>query len=169
MHQEETSLKDLLEDVLAVGKPQMDRANVKVESHFVNEVPPVLVDRQLLKQALTNLFLNAVEAMPGGGRLTVSLERRGETASIEIQDTGRGIPPEHTQRVFQLFFTTRPGGSGIGLATAFRTVQFLNGSIDFKSEVGRGTTFRIELPLARQAEPAQPRPREAGATAVRNG
>ena len=168
MHQEETSLKDLLEDVLAVGKPQMDRANVKVEAHFVNDVPPVLVDRQLLKQALMNLFLNAVEAMPGGGRLTVSLERRGETASIEIQDTGRGIPPEHTQRVFQLFFTTRPGGSGIGLATAFRTVQFLNGSIDFKSEVGRGTTFRIELPLARQAEPAQPRPREAGATAVRN-
>jgi signal transduction histidine kinase len=168
MHQEETSLKDLLEDVLAVGKPQMDRANVKVEAHFANDVPPVLVDRQLLKQALMNLFLNAVEAMPGGGRLTVSLERRGETASIEIQDTGRGIPPEHTQRVFQLFFTTRPGGSGIGLATAFRTVQFLNGSIDFKSEVGRGTTFRIELPLARQAEPAQPRPREAGATAVRN-
>jgi len=168
MHQEETSLKDLLEDVLGVGKPQMDRANVKVEAHFANEVPPVLVDRQLLKQALMNLFLNAVEAMPGGGRLTVSLERRGETASIEIQDTGRGIPPEHTQRVFQLFFTTRPGGSGIGLATAFRTVQFLNGSIDFKSEVGRGTTFRIELPLARQAEPAQPRPRETGAAAVRN-
>ena len=168
MHQEETSLKDLLEDVLAVGKPQMDRANVKVEARFVNDVPAVLVDRQLLKQALMNLFLNAVEAMPGGGRLTVSLERRGETASIEIQDTGRGIPPELTQRVFQLFFTTRPGGSGIGLATAFRTVQFLNGSIDFKSEVGRGTTFRIELPLARQPEPAQPRPREAGATAVRN-
>jgi signal transduction histidine kinase len=169
MHQEETSLKDLLADVLAVGKPQMDRANVKVEGHFVNDVPPVLVDRQLLKQALMNLFLNAVEAMPGGGRLTVSLERHGEMAGIEIQDTGRGIPPEHTQRVFQLFFTTRPGGSGIGLATAFRTVQFLNGSIDFKSEVGRGTTFRIELPLARQAEPAQPRPREAGATARRNG
>jgi len=168
MHQEETSLKDLLEEVLAVGKPQMDRANVKVEAHFVTDVPPVLVDRQLLKQALMNLFLNAVEAMPGGGRLTVSLERRGEMAGIEIQDTGRGIPPEHTQRVFQLFFTTRPGGSGIGLATAFRTVQFLNGSIDFKSEVGRGTTFRIELPLARQAEPAQPRPREAGATAMRN-
>jgi len=168
MHQEETSLKDLLEDVLAVGKPQMDRANVKVEAHFVNEVPPVLVDRQLLKQALMNLFLNAVEAMPGGGRLTVSLERRSETASIEIQDTGRGIPPEHTQRVFQLFFTTRPGGSGIGLATAFRTVQFLNGSIDFKSEVGRGTTFRIELPLARQLEPAMPHARDAGAAPVRN-
>jgi signal transduction histidine kinase len=169
MHQEETNLKELIEDVLAVGKPQMDRANVKVEAHFVNDVPPVLVDRQLLKQALMNLFLNAVEAMPGGGRLTVSLERRGEMAGIEIQDTGRGIPPEHTQRVFQLFFTTRPGGSGIGLATAFRTVQFLNGSIDFKSEVGHGTTFRIELPLARQLEPAMPHTRDVGAAPVQNG
>ena len=92
--------------------------------------------------------------MPGGGRLTVSLERRGEMADIEIEDTGRGIAPEHRQRIFQLFFTTRPGGSGIGLASTFRTVQLHNGSIDFKSEVGRGTTFRIELPLARQMEPA---------------
>jgi signal transduction histidine kinase len=168
MHQEETNLKDLLEEVLAVGKPQMDRASVKVEAHVASDVPPISVDRELLKQALMNLFQNAVEAMPGGGRLTVSLERRGEMAGIEIQDTGRGIAPENTQRVFQLFFTTRPGGSGIGLASAFKTVQLHNGSIDFKSEVGRGTTFRIELPLARQMEPPLPRPRETGAAVVRN-
>src|SRR5467141_3498026 len=168
MHQEETNLKDLLENVLAVEKPLMDRASVKVEVHFATDVPLVLVDRELLKQALMNLILNAVEAMPGGGRLTVSLERHGEMAEIELEDTGRGIAPENSQRVFQLFFTTRPGGSGIGLASAFRTVQLLNGSIDFKSEVGRGTTFRIELPLARQMEPALPRPRDAGAAAVRN-
>jgi len=168
MHQEETNLKDLLENVLAVEKPLMDRASVKVEVHFATDVPLVLVDRELLKQALMNLILNAVEAMPGGGRLTVSLERHGEMAEIELEDTGRGIAPENSQRVFQLFFTTRPGGSGIGLASAFRTVQLLNGSIDFKSEVGRGTTFRIELPLARQMEPALPRPRDAGAAAIRN-
>ena len=160
MHQEETNLKDLLEEVLAVERPQMDKANVKVEARFAADVPPVLVDRQLLKQALMNLFVNAVDAMPGGGRLTVSLERRGEMADIEIEDTGRGIAPEHSQRIFQLFFTTKPGGSGIGLASAFRTVQLLNGSIDFKSEVGRGTTFRIELPLARQMEPALSRQRD---------
>src|SRR6266853_1951918 len=102
MHQEETSLKDLLEEVLAVGKPQMDRASVKVEAHFATDVPFVLVDRELLKQALMNLLLNAVEAMPGGGRLTVSLERRGEMAGIEMQDTGRGIAPERRKRVCQL-------------------------------------------------------------------
>jgi len=76
------------------------------------------------------------------------LSRRGEMAEIAVEDTGRGIAPEHRQKVFQLFFTTRPGGSGIGLASTFRIVQLHNGSIDFNSEVGRGTTFRIELPLA---------------------
>ncbi|MBZ5697388.1 MAG: HAMP domain-containing protein [Acidobacteriia bacterium] len=168
MHQEETNLKDLLEEVLGVERPQMDQANVKVEARLATDVPPVLVDRQLLKQALMNLLLNAVEAMPGGGQLTVSLERRGEMAGIEIEDTGTGIAPEHLMRIFQLFFTTRPGGSGIGLASTFRTVQLHNGSIDFKSEVGRGTTFRIELPLARQTEPALSRPHDPGAAVARS-
>ena len=167
MHQEETNLKDLLEEVIAVERLQMDKVNVKVVTRFADDVPPVLVDRELLKQAVMNLIVNAVDAMPGGGRLTASLERRGETADIEIEDTGRGIAPEFSQRVFQLFFTTKPGGSGIGLASAFRTVQLLNGSIDFKSEVGRGTTFRIELPLAHQMEPALTRSRNAGAAEVR--
>ena len=168
MHQEETSLKGLLEEVVAVARPQMEQAHVQLEAHLGAEVPPVLVDHQLLKQALMNLCLNAVEAMPEGGRLKLSLARCGEMAEIEIGDTGRGIAPEHRQRIFQLFFTTRPGGSGIGLASAFRTVQLHNGSIDFHSELGRGTTFRIRLPLARQIEPALPRSRDARTEVVRN-
>jgi signal transduction histidine kinase len=92
--------------------------------------------------------LNAGESMPSGGQLRLVLSRRGEMAEISIADTGKGIPPEHRQKIFQLFFTTRPGGSGIGLASTFRIVQLLNGSIDFTTEVGKGTTFRIELPLA---------------------
>ena len=153
--------------MLAIERPHMDKANVKLISRF-SDVPSVLADKQLLKQALMNLFLNAIEAMPGGGYLTASLVRHGEMAEIEIQDTGRGIAPEHKQRIFQLFFTTRPGGSGIGLASSFRTVQLHNGSIDFESEVGRGTTFRIELPLARQVEPAVYRSRDSGTAVVRN-
>ncbi|MGH9592556.1 MAG: sensor histidine kinase, partial [Bryobacteraceae bacterium] len=168
MHQEELDLKELLEEVIAVGRPQMDRAKVKIEAHFANRVPPVVADRQLLKQAIMNLILNAIDAMPGGGRLAITLERRGEMVDIEIEDTGKGIAPEHRQRIFQLFFTTHPGGSGIGLASAFRTVQLLNGSIDFKSEVGRGTTFRIELPLAHQLEPTTSRARNPGASVGRN-
>jgi signal transduction histidine kinase len=112
------------------------------------DVPEVYVDRGLLKQARINMVLTAVDAMPNGGKLQLVLSRRGEMAEISVGDTGKGIPPENRQKIFQLFFTTRPGGSGIGLASAFRIVQLHNGSIDFTSEVGRGTTFRIELPLA---------------------
>jgi signal transduction histidine kinase len=123
----------------------------------------------LLRQAVLNLVLNAVEAMKDGGVLSITLERRGENAVILVKDTGKGIPPEQRMRVFQLFFTTRKGGSGLGLATAFRIVQLHNGSIDFVSEVGRGTEFRIELPFARgQNLPAGHAPETSSEPAAAN-
>ena len=145
---ESTSLTDLLKDVMSVAQPQLQKAGVTVEESLGAGVPEVWADRDLLKQAVLNLILNAVDAMPNGGELRLMLRRRGELAEISVSDTGKGIPPENRQKIFQLFFTTRPGGSGIGLATTFRIVQLHNGSIDFQSEAGRGTTFRIELPLA---------------------
>jgi len=145
---EATHLSELLKEVMQVAQPQLQKASVQVAQLLPIDVPEVYVDRALLKQAVLNLVLNAAEAMPNGGQLRVVLSRRGEMAEITVEDTGRGIPPENKQKIFQLFFTTRPGGSGIGLASTFRIVQLHNGSIDFSSEVGRGTTFRIELPLA---------------------
>jgi PAS domain S-box-containing protein len=145
---EPTQLADLLREVLEVAQPQLKKAGVQVAQLLPIGIPEVFVDRDLLKQAVLNLVLNAVEAMPTGGQLQLTLSRRGEMAEITVSDTGRGIPTEDRQKVFQLFFTTRPGGSGIGLASTFRIVQLHNGSINFTSEVGRGTTFRIELPLA---------------------
>jgi PAS domain S-box-containing protein len=145
---EPTQLADLLREVLEVAQPQLQKANVQVARLLPIGIPEVFVDRDLLKQAVLNLVLNAVEAMPTGGQLQLTLSRRGEMAEITVGDTGRGIPVEDKQKVFQLFFTTRPGGSGIGLASTFRIVQLHIGSINFTSEVGRGTTFRIELPLA---------------------
>jgi signal transduction histidine kinase len=145
---EQTQLSQLLREVLDVARPQLQKANVEMVQSLPNDVPEVLVDRDLIKQAVLNLVLNAVEAMPGGGQIRLHLTRRAEMAEITVADTGNGIPLENRQKIFQLFFTTRPGGSGIGLASTFRIVQLHNGSIDFSSEVGRGTTFRIELPLA---------------------
>jgi PAS domain S-box-containing protein len=145
---EPTQLADLLREVLEVARPQLERSKVHVAQLLPIGVPEVFVDRALLKQAILNLVLNAVDAMPNGGQLQLTLNRRGEMAEITVGDTGKGIPLEHRQKVFQLFFTTTPGGSGIGLASTFRIVQLHNGSIDFTSEIGRGTTFRIELPLA---------------------
>jgi signal transduction histidine kinase len=145
---EATQLAEILKEVIEVAKPQLQKAKIQVAQLVPIDVPEVYVDRALLKQALLNLVLNAVEAMPSGGQLRLMLSRRGEMAEITVGDTGKGIPLENRQKIFQLFFTTRPGGSGIGLASTFRIVQLHNGSIDFTSEVGRGTTFRIELPLA---------------------
>jgi len=157
---EETRLDQLLEEIAATARPQLERAGVQQENRFA-PLPPVRVDRALLKQALLNLVVNAIEAMPTGGRLTLGLERQADAAEIFISDTGLGIKPEHRARIFQLFFTTRPGGSGIGLASAYKDVQLHDGSIELESEVGRGTTFRIELPLARTlVEPAPARSRE---------
>jgi PAS domain S-box-containing protein len=148
VHLELTQLAKLLQEVLEVAKPQLQKANVGLAQLLPIDVPEVYVDRALLKQAVLNLVLNGVEAMPAGGQLRLVLSRRGDMAEISVSDTGGGIRPEDRQKIFQLFFTTRPGGSGIGLASTFRIVQLLNGSIDFTSEVGRGTTFHIDLPLA---------------------
>jgi PAS domain S-box-containing protein len=145
---EATQLADLLKEVVEVASPQLQKSKIQVAQLLPIDVPEVYVDRALLKQAVLNLVLNAVDAMPTGGQLRLMLSRRGEMAEITVGDTGKGIPLENRQKIFQLFFTTRPGGSGIGLASTFRIVQLHNGSIDFTSEVGRGTTFRIELPLA---------------------
>jgi len=166
MHLEESSLAELIQDVLDAARPELEAGKVSLDAHLSPSVPAALVDRQLLHQALLNLILNAIEAMHGGGTLTVDLERRGDNAEIRIRDTGRGIAPEHRARIFQLFFTTRPGGSGIGLASAFRTVQMHDGSIDYDSEIGRGTTFRIDLPLERAGEIAAARASEPGHTTV---
>jgi PAS domain S-box-containing protein len=164
---EETSLGELLLEVVAVAQPQINKSGVRASLECAEDVPPVRADRPLLKQALLNLVLNACEAMSDpsptfpsaplraggtrGGALTlaVSAAGGGDRAQVTITDTGRGIPPEYRGKIFQLYFTTRPGGSGIGLATTFRIVQMHGGSIDFTSEVGRGTSFTIELPASR--------------------
>jgi signal transduction histidine kinase len=147
LHLEDTDIAALAGEVLALAQPQIARGRVQVTVEQPENLPDVRVDRQLIKQALMNLVLNSCEAMKSGGRLTLSVRRRGDLAEIRISDTGHGIAPEHRRRIFELFFTTRPGGSGLGLATAFRIVQLHSGSIDFESEVGKGTTFIVELPL----------------------
>lgn len=154
---EETDLRNLLEDVLNAARPSIARAGLTLRSELPGEFPAAMVDRQLIHQSVSNLVLNACHFTPPGGRITVALRRAGEYAAIEVADTGKGIAPEDRKKIFQLFFTTRPGGSGIGLANTFRFVQLHNGQIDFESEVGRGTMFRILLPLARVTEtPAEP-------------
>jgi len=107
-------------------------------------------DPDLLKQAVLNLVTNAMEAMKTGGKLTMRVATSGNQVSLQIADNGPGIPPEVRPKVFQLYFTTKARGSGIGLAMTYRAVQLHNGTIEFESETGRGTTFLLQFP-AKQA------------------
>jgi PAS domain S-box-containing protein len=149
---EETDLRELVDEALDAARPAIAKAGLELRADFASEAAPVLVDRQLIHQAILNLLLNACDFTPPGGHIAVGLQRDSEFAAISISDSGKGISPEDQKKIFQLFFTTRPGGTGVGLANTFRFVQLHNGRIECESEVTRGTTFRIELPLARLVE-----------------
>ncbi len=105
-------------------------------------------DREQLKQAFLNLILNALQAMPDGGTLTIATELHEAQAAILFIDTGRGIPPADLERIFNPFFTTRKEGTGLGLAITHRIIQGNGGRIDVTSRPGAGTTFTVFLPLS---------------------
>ena len=142
----ETDLESLVRDVFTLAEPQANANGVRMRFEPNGALPRLVLDRDLMKQALLNLILNGCQAMPSGGDLTVTPRALPGRVELEISDQGAGIPPEVRPKIFTLCFTTKPGGSGVGLAMAYRIVQLHNGSIDFESEVSRGTTFRIWLP-----------------------
>jgi signal transduction histidine kinase len=137
----------LIDAILPVVKGEADRAAVSVVLDAPATVPAVRADATLLEQALMNLAINACHAMPNGGTLTLSARQR-EDGQIElaVTDTGTGISPEHLDKIFNLYFTTKPDGSGIGLALVYRTISMHDGDITVESVPGAGTTFRITLP-----------------------
>ena len=141
-------LQELMVEIVELAKPQADASKIRVSVDQQGEGAEVQVDRDLLKQAVLNVVVNAMQAMPDGGELHFEASASEETAEIRISDTGTGIPPELRDKIFRLYFTTRQEGSGIGLAMTFRIVQLHDGTIDFTSELGKGTTFMIRLPIA---------------------
>jgi signal transduction histidine kinase len=141
-------LRRLTEEVALLASPEAARQGVEVKVKFDREELPVRADADLIKQALLNVVLNGVQAMKKGGILEVVARRDDAAATIEVRDQGSGIPPEIRDKIFNLYFTTKKAGSGIGLAMCYRVLQLHNGSLDFVTEMGRGTTFRLVLPLA---------------------
>ena len=149
---EDTAINDLLRDVgNQVGQP-----NVQVEFRLDPAVPVIKADHDLLREALKNMVNNSVEAMPQGGVVTLSSGYGGnETVEIAIADSGVGIPPDVLDRIFNLYFTTKEGGSGLGLTLALRAIDLHGGSVDVQSQVGTGTTFKIHLPAHNGPAPSQ--------------
>ena len=145
---EETDLRRLLEDVVSLAAPDAAQHAVNILQELPSEPLLVKVDADFLKQAILNVVLNGVQAMPQGGTLSVSARREDEIVTTEIQDQGGGIPLEIQDKIFELYFTTKKGGSGIGLAQTYQIMQWHYGSLDFESVMGQGTKFRLRLPLA---------------------
>jgi signal transduction histidine kinase len=141
-------LQQFMEEIVELARPQADAAKIRVNVDQQVEGVEVRMDRDLLKQAILNIVVNAMQAMPDGGELRLEASAAEDTAEIRVSDTGPGIPPDLRDKIFRLYFTTRKDGSGIGLAMAFRFVQLHDGTIDFTSEPGKGTTFSIRLPIA---------------------
>jgi signal transduction histidine kinase len=144
----EFDLRRVIEDVVLLASPEAARDGVKVETQLTSEALPVRADADLIKQALLNVVLNGVQAMDNGGVLKIVARQQEMAATIEVRDQGTGIPPDVRDKIFNLYFTTKKTGSGIGLAMTYRVLQLHNGALDFVTEMGRGTTFRLALPLA---------------------
>jgi PAS domain S-box-containing protein len=144
-------IKTVLEDSIELTRPLWSKVpNLRV-TWSIGEMPPVCGNASDLRRVFTNLIINALEAMPQGGCLDIKAARHNQTTRVYIADTGQGIKPEHKKRIFSQYFTTKREGTGLGLSSAYRTITALKGKLTFKSEVGRGTTFCIELPIAGQA------------------
>jgi two-component system NtrC family sensor kinase len=146
---EDVNLPDLIRGVLDFVALDLEQARVTVRTEVDAALPPVYADAAKLRRALLNLVINARQAMPEGGTLTVRAwsSERGEIL-LEVSDTGCGIPPEDRANIFRSFFSTKSGGTGLGLAIVQHTIEDYGGHITFDSVVGRGTTFRIGLPTA---------------------
>jgi signal transduction histidine kinase len=140
-------LRRLTEDVVLLSSPEAAGQGVKVESDLGPEPLPVRADADLIKQALLNVVLNGIQAMGSGGTLSIATRKDDSIATIAVRDQGSGIAPEIRDKIFNLYFTTKPTGSGIGLAMSYRVLQLHNGALEFVTEMGRGTTFRLLLPL----------------------
>jgi two-component system sensor histidine kinase HydH len=142
-----TDLNALIDDLRDFIEPQATTQGVIIRTQFDESLPAVAIDEDLFKQALLNLILNALHAMPDGGELILTTRREPAAAVVEVIDTGSGIAEEHQAEVFKPYFSTRPGGSGLGLPTARRILQAHGGTIDLASAVGKGTRFTLRLPL----------------------
>jgi signal transduction histidine kinase len=146
LHLEPTDLNHQIDDVLDFFEPEAEEAGVEIVRYLDADLPRLMIDREAFRQALLNLIINAKQAMPDGGQLIVRTAALGDTVALYLIDTGCGMDERTASRMFEAFFSTKPGGSGLGLPTTQKIIAALGGRISVQSELGRGTQFTIELP-----------------------
>jgi signal transduction histidine kinase len=137
----------VLQEVITLLSTQAILQNVIIDSSVDPHGPVVNCERNQMKQVFVNIIKNAIEAMPGGGRLSISARTDDDKVCIQFVDEGEGIPPELVSRLGEPFFTTKEKGTGLGLLMSHRIVLAHQGTIDISSEVGKGTTVSVVLPI----------------------
>ena len=142
-----TDLNRLVEEVVGLLRMEWEAAGIQFELRLDQALPPLGMDEELIRQALLNVVLNACQAMPRGGWIRVTSFQQGGLVCVRIADEGVGIPPEELDKIFRLYYTTKPEGSGVGLSLVYRTMQLHDGEVRVASEVGRGTTVSLFLPV----------------------
>jgi signal transduction histidine kinase len=144
---EPSDLNHQIEDVLDFFAPEAEQAGIEIVRYLDPDLPSVLLDREAFRRALLNLILNAKQAMPDGGQLVVRTSAQGDSVAVYLIDNGIGMDEHTAAKMFEAFFSTKPGGSGLGLPTTQKIIAGLGGRIAVQSELGRGTQITIELPV----------------------
>jgi signal transduction histidine kinase len=142
---EPTDLNGLAGELLDFLAPQAERARIRLRREFAPDLPRVEVDPNLMRQAVLNLLVNAQQAMPHGGEITVRTESNGEYVRLQVRDNGPGIPLEHRDKIFNLYFSTKPGGTGLGLPMVKKIVEEHQGTVEVESRPGQGAAFTLCL------------------------
>lgn len=150
----EVNVNDILDDVLSLVVNQSLFHNIKIKKSFNEDLQTIVADETQLKQVFLNIILNAAQAMEGNGKLTIGTALDKKQIRVRIQDTGPGIPPEVMAHLFDPFFTTKEKGTGLGLAISYGIIERHQGKIDVETELGKGTTFTVTLPVTVAEETA---------------
>jgi len=141
----------IFEEILPLIEPEARTNQVRIVTECSMAVPPVNGDAAMLRQVFMNLAINAIQAMPQAGTLRLACAPSGSNrVEVRVEDTGIGIPPENLGKIFDLYFTTKDHGTGIGLSMVYRIIQLHDGEVEVQSTPGRGTTFRVLLPRANE-------------------
>lgn len=148
-HFEEDSVNEMVAGLVEFVRPLATRQGIVVDVKTDPGIPPMTIDRTLLRQAVLNLIKNGLEALAHGGVLTVTTRQAADTVRIAVSDTGSGIQPDVGRRLFEQFFTTKPQGTGLGLYITRQIAEEHGGEITWSSEPGSGATFTLELPIKR--------------------
>jgi len=146
-------LNKLVRETLSLVEPMLRASKISVNAELSPSLPLVYANPGKLQQVFMNLIINARDAMPGGGELTIATDCEDSSVRVEVSDNGVGISPEHLSKIFDPFFTTKSTsrGTGLGLAVTYGIIREHLGKIEVQSALGRGTSFRVELPVARKA------------------